>query len=204
MNSFITKGHTQKTYCFHCVIQKRAEDHKYNLLISQDDKVYLCPGTSTGIRSARNVTVCQSLNEETSKKLPKYDFPTSLLNVTLGVHRIMVKQVCDIDGKQEIKLTEDQTIVFARPKYFVGSGASVWASEYMRLRHEEPHLFQVDQPDTSRPLKSFSVRMSDKINHFIQSTNKKDIANITQSPDCMFRKCEEERVLSFKYHLEAS
>ena len=96
---------------------KKADDHKYNLLISQDDKAYLCPGTSTGMRkeylcpgtstgmrSARNVTVFQSLNQETSKKLPKYDFPTSLLNVTPGVHRIMVKQVCGHRWKARNKI----------------------------------------------------------------------------------------------------
>ena len=57
----------------------------------------------------------------------------------------------DIDGKQEIKLTEDQTIGFARPK------------------HQQKRYCQ-------------------------HNTN----------PDCMVRKYEEERVLSFKYHLEAS
>ena len=29
-----------------------------------------------------------------------------------------------------------------RPKYYIGSCGSVWASDYMRLSHELPMLFQ--------------------------------------------------------------
>eukprot|EP00794_Sanderia_malayensis_P016502 gene16502-18142_t len=38
------------------------------------------------------------------------------------------------DGKPNLKLTDSDVVVFNRPKHFVGSNGSVWASEFMRLR----------------------------------------------------------------------
>lgn len=36
----------------------------------------------------------------------------------------------------------DKTIVTVRPKYYIGSSGSVWASETMLLRREVPQLFE--------------------------------------------------------------
>ena len=77
--------------------------HKYNFLINQDDKAYLCPSTSTRMDDARNKRIFQTDDDECSRKLPKYDFPACMLNVTPASHRVMTKKVCEINGKEEIK-----------------------------------------------------------------------------------------------------
>ena len=92
--------------------------------------------------SARNQKVFQSVDENVSRKLPKYDFPQSMLIITPDTHRFMEKEVCTVENKEEIKTVNDQTILFVRSKYFVGSSASVWSSEYMKIGWSECLLFQ--------------------------------------------------------------
>ena len=58
------------------------QQSKYVLEISSDDKVYICPYTSTGMRGARNEKIFQPVDEVKAKKLPKYDFPVAMVNVT--------------------------------------------------------------------------------------------------------------------------
>ena len=59
------------------------------------------------------------------RKLPKYDFPTAVLNITPDTYRIMSKKITTIDGNDEIEIVEDACYVFVQPKYFVGSSGSV-------------------------------------------------------------------------------
>ena len=37
----------------------------------------------------------------------------------------MTKEICDMNEKKEIRIVDEQAIVFAGPKYFEGSTASV-------------------------------------------------------------------------------
>ena len=137
------RAHTKNILLAVCDLQKKEDPScRHNLITSQNDKAYICPGTSTGMASARNQKVFQSVDENVSRKLPSYDFPQSMLNVTPGTHRFMTKEVCPVENKVEIKIVDDQTTVFVRPKYFVGNSASVWSSEYMKMRWSECLLFQ--------------------------------------------------------------
>ena len=61
--------------------------------MSIDDKAYLCPATSTGMRGAKNQKIFQTCDEIKARKLPKYDFPVSIVNVTPATHRFMTKQL---------------------------------------------------------------------------------------------------------------
>ena len=67
------------------------------LVRSSDDKAYVCPGTSTGMRSARKQKVLQT--EDIPKQFKRYDFPESLVNCTPGTFNLMEKVVQDIDGE---------------------------------------------------------------------------------------------------------
>ena len=122
---------------------KTGDGHGFNFIISQDEKAYICPGTSTGMRGARNEKIVQPTDLSKSRKLPKYDFPLSMINVTPAGHRVMTKVVEEVEGQEEIKSIDDETIVFTRPKYFVGGSATVWASEFMWLHSEDFDLFEV-------------------------------------------------------------
>ena len=61
---------------------EKEEGRKYTVEISMDDKAYLCLATSTGMRGARNQKIFQPCNETKARKLPKYDFPVAMVNVT--------------------------------------------------------------------------------------------------------------------------
>ena len=184
--------------------QQQHQHHNFNLIISQDDKAYICPGTSTGMKSARNVRVFQSSNEAMARKLPKYDFPQTMLNITPGVHRIMTKEICDMNGKKEIRIADDQTIVFARPKYFVGSTASVWASEFMRMRWQEYNFFVADILGERKLYTSIMIRVRDKVVHFLDATEENDVRKIGSTDGNEFWQYEKDRLLAFKAYLEAS
>ena len=124
------RAHKKNILLAMCDLQKKEDPScRHNLIISQDDKAYICPGTSTGMASVRNQKVFQSVDENVSRKLPKYDFPRSMLNITPGTHRFMEKEVCTVENKEEIKIVNDQTIVFVWPKYFFGSSALVCENE---------------------------------------------------------------------------
>ena len=55
--------------------EKNSDGHEYTLEISKDDKAYICPGTSTGMRNARNQTIIQPSNEEIAKNYQSTIFP---------------------------------------------------------------------------------------------------------------------------------
>jgi hypothetical protein len=98
------------------------------------------------------------------KTLPKYDFPMRLVNVTPGVNRIMDFELKYVDNETNVKMTDDNTVVFNRPKHFIGSNGSVWASEFMLLRYLKPSLFlssQTDELDVDQL--SCNIQLMDKL-----------------------------------------
>jgi hypothetical protein len=70
------------------------------LIRSYDDKAYICPGTSTGMRSTRKQCVFTSSETEKQRALPKYDFPTAMVNLTPGVILYMTKSINDENGTE--------------------------------------------------------------------------------------------------------
>ena len=102
------------------------EDMKHKLFISRDDKAYICPGTGTGMQSARNVKIIQPSDPSKQRVLPKYDFPERLVNATPGVNRIILYEINkELGSKDQLKITDTEVVVFNRPKNFVGSNGSV-------------------------------------------------------------------------------
>ena len=145
-----------------------------------DDKAYSCPDTSTGMAGARNIKVFQRSDENKARKLPKYDFPTAMVNMTQGTYRIMSKNITTIAGNDEIE-TVDKAYVFVRPKYFVWSSGSVWASELMKFRHEVPHKFEICSEipcSVSTESRSIYFMVKDSLSYFTDPTEKEHIMNI--------------------------
>ena len=99
--------------------------YEYTIEISEDDKAYICPRTSTGIISARNQTIIQPPNEDHARKLSKYGLPTNMVNGTPATHRFMIKNIKSLNGKDKICIVEDGTVVYVRQKHFVGSSGSI-------------------------------------------------------------------------------
>ena len=100
---------------------ERKEGAAFVCEMSIDDKAYLCPATSTGMRGAKNQNIFQTSDEIKARKLPKYDFPVSMVNVTPATQRFMTKQLRNVDEKIETEIVDDVCYVFARPKFFQGS-----------------------------------------------------------------------------------
>ena len=155
--------------------------------MSIDDKAYLCPATSTGMRGAKNQKIFQTCDEIKARKLPKYDFPVSMVNVTPATHRFMTKQLRNVDGKIETEIMDDACYVFARPKFFQGSSGRTWASEFIHIRIEAPHKFEVHSddscsvPETSKTSRSIYITIKDSLSYYMDSSHKDDILNLGSS-----------------------
>lgn len=119
--------------------------HGDGLVLSMDDKAYLRPGTGVGVRDTKSGKIYDVSDKEKQRKLPQHDFSTSEIHVTPSSFRFMAGHQEIIDGKLHLVNDTDQTVVTVRPKYFIGSSGSVWASETMFLRREIPQLFEVSE-----------------------------------------------------------
>ena len=196
----------KKNIVRHFFSGSQREHAMYTFVTSDDDKAYVCPGTSTGVKSARNLVIYQPSNDEQARKLPKYDFPISMMNVTPGTHRIMKKEVHEVDGKEEIKTFDEQTFVYLRSKYFVGSSGSVWASEFIDIIQKQPHLFEVKGTGSSLCSSEFKqiIRLVQfAILLFTEVTDKEEITCIEPSNEqCAFRAYELQRINKLLNRLE--
>ena len=65
--------------------------------------------------------------------------------VTPESHRIMTKDsVISADEVESLVTKTDNHFCFCRPVAFVGSSATTWYSENVRVRHEHPSCLEVD------------------------------------------------------------
>ena len=114
---------------------------------------------------ALNIRILTLSDEAKARKLPKYDWPEKLVYVTPGSHRIFTKLLWKAKKSSFFNREDDFHHVFVRPKSLVGSPGSVWASETVRLRHEDPSAFEVqgrpECPDYSPRLRKCCARLYD-------------------------------------------
>ena len=87
----------------------------------------------------------------------------------------------------------DQTLVMVRPKHYVGSSGSTWASDYLHLRWTLPQMFEKssDMQLYSIQLRGFASRMHDILSYFTDVTNQEDLDCMTDNSACKFRSYEE-------------
>ena len=128
-----------------------------SLIISMDDKAHLKPGTDVGAKGARNQVILQPSDVSCSRVLPQHDFSESKLHITPGSFRFMTKKTDEASGS--LLRDNDQSVVIIRPKYYVGSSDSVWASDQMKLHHQYPHLYA----QWSVPVKKLCATINDYI-----------------------------------------
>ena len=60
-----------------------------------------------------------------ARKLPKYDWVKEKVYVTPSTHRIFVKEPRAVGDKEAYVMSEDERVVFMRPKAQVGSSGTV-------------------------------------------------------------------------------
>lgn len=115
------------------------------LVVSMDEKAYLRPGTDVGARNTKAGVIYDVCDPNEQKKLKQHDFNHPEVNQTPASFRLIKQHIENIQEKDELMSDQDQSLVIqkpGRPKYFIGSGGSLWASDYMRLSYEVPKLFQ--------------------------------------------------------------
>ena len=168
------------------IIRKMFQENVNEVLCrSYDDKATICPATGTGMRSARKQVVFMPTEPEKQRMLPIYDWPTSMVNVTPGPVLYMTKKVDqDADGQEEIVTSCQDVVVQIKPKFFVGSDATSWASMLMDNRHKEVLLHEVDDNDVhSLQLRCFIVRIRDTCRSYTLQTIEDDVMLIDEHPE---------------------
>ena len=180
-------------------------NQSYTLYRSFDDKAYLCPGTSTGMTGARAQKIFQPEDSCLTKKLPKYDFPESMVNCTPGTFLFMNKQTQFIDNEESIKTCDQQSVVITKPKYFVGSSGTVWGSHLMDIKHKEPSLYEAETPPDwqSKPFRSAMSALHIDLQYFTYQFDDDDLQLTTDDPNCSFRSYELKKVQIFQARIEA-
>ncbi|XP_070571361.1 uncharacterized protein [Ptychodera flava] len=156
--------------------ENTVENRKYCFCHSIDDKAYLRPGTGEGMDRSRRIKILTSSSNP--RRLPIHDWPEKKMYITPSAHRIFTKKGDTVDGKEVLLTDEDTHVVFVRPKFYVGSSGTVWASEIIRTRHMFPDLFEVLQDNerqkSSQAFRSFCARIHDDIFLYIDMSEEND------------------------------
>lgn len=167
------------------------------LVISMDDKAYLRPGTDVGMRNVKTGKIYDVADEEKQRKLPQHDFSIPQVHITPSSFRFMDGHQEMIDGKTHVVNDLDQTVVTNRPKHYIGSSGSVWASDTMFMRSELPQLFEVQDSQyrtCSLQLRRFCAHVHDCVFYFEDTTMHEDVMACTEGLNCKFREYEISRL----------
>lgn len=97
-------------------------------------------------------------------------------------------------GKERMILQDDQSVVTVRPKHYIGSSGSVWASEKVFLRSEHPNLYDIEGSSFDPLLRKFTAMVRDHVFYFLDTTDKGDVSCITNNASCQFRVYEKSRI----------
>ena len=96
---------------------------------------------------------------EKIKKLPKYDWPIKAVYITQSTHRFIHREGSIIDGKEVLISEGDRHTVFVRPKFYVDSSGTTWASETVELCYLLPDEFEVSTGNGIVNIEKLSVPM---------------------------------------------
>lgn len=115
---------------------------------------------------------------------------------TPAAHRIMEKEVISVDNKPTLAKTSDRHFVIVRPKAYVDSSGSSWASEIVKLRAIEPDVFEV--PDSgenvSSKVRTYVSLIHDSVFQYYDMTEQEGFGKIKSEPTCPFQQYELKRV----------
>ena len=173
---------------------------------SIDDKAYLRPGTSEGFSSVRNGRILTPSAESKMKKLPNYDWPVSSVYQTPSTHRILHCESKFVDNEEKVVSTGDSHYVFVRPKAYIDSSGTTWASETVTLWHLMPVDFEVEESSTySIKMRSLRALLHDQLFQFLDMTEDGDVCKIISTlgkERNSHMECELERLDHLIYGLE--
>ena len=175
-----------------------------SLLISMDDKATVKPGTDIGFKGARKQVILEPTDLSRARLLPQHDFPESKVSVTPGSLRYMTKQIDETTNNLMRK--DDQSVVVIRPKHYVGSSGSVWASDQMHIYHSHPHLYEEPSEDVQRStcVKKLAACVKDYATYFLDTYDKDDVIRVEKKQDGIHKAYEVLRLESFIHGISES
>ena len=159
--------------------QKSGEEKKYNFMRSIDDKAYLRPGTSEGFSSVRNGRI---LTPSAESKMKNYQSMIGQLVVFIKHPQPIgycIVKVNLLTNEEKVVSTGDSHYVFVRPKAYIDSSGTTWASETVTLRHLMPVDFEVEESSTySIKMRSLRALLHDQLFQFLDMTEDGDVCKI--------------------------
>lgn len=180
---------------------------RYGVEISYDDKAYVRPGTGTGMTSTASQKVSHTTEASgiQPRQLPMHAFYEPKFCQTPAAQRYMTRTVAVRDGTPELILDDDDTVFTIRPKAYVGSSGSAWASDHMRVHSKLPHLLEIPGTgDANMPtaLKQMCACVHDSTFYFVDTTTEADVTCVTRRSECEFREYELKRIRALEEMVE--
>ena len=197
--------HHQRAHIRNCKFDMFKRRNKTrSLMISFDDKAYIRPGSDVGARDVKKGVIYDVSDPSKEKQLTQQDFSESKVYQTPSSFRFIKGPVEDIKDEQKFVHEEDQTIVTVRPKGYIGSSGSVWASDQLHIKWEVPQLFEQSVELAyvyPLALRKFCHRVHDILFYFQDCTMKNDVMCVTASPGCTFKAYEMKKLRWLKMQL---
>ena len=130
------------------------------------------------------------------RKLPKYDWPIKKVYQTPSTHRVLIVEGFDVEGNEKLGSTGESHYVFVRPKSFVDSSGTAWASETVFLRHTNPLDLEADEKRShSKVFRQILAITHEYVFQFIDMTETNDIKKVSLGDqNCCHAKYETSRV----------
>lgn len=143
------------------------------LIHSFDDKAAVKPGTSEGFCITYTQNVLHPTVPEKAPSLSTYNFHESTMTISLEHSGFSRRQLLQLMARKSWRWKKTTASVLCGLKWWYPSSGSIWASENMRLRHENPKLFQVhdEKCEHTEHFQSTVSMIQDKVSHFVDSSS---------------------------------
>lgn len=141
------------------------------LIHSFDDESSVKPGTSEGFCTTYTQNVLHATVPEKAPSLSTYDFHERTMTISLEHSGFSWRQLLQLMARKSWRWKKTTSSVLCGLKWSYPSSGSIWASENMRLRHENPKLFQVhdEKCEHTEHFQSTLSMIHDKVSHFVDS-----------------------------------
>ena len=103
----------------------------------------------------------------------------------------------NVKGEEKLVKEADQSLVTVRPKFYIGSSGSRWASDLLQVRYENPNLFELryNSEIYTIPAKRFVAQVKDTVCYFLMTTTIGDLCDqIKHGPQSSYYSYELKRL----------
>ena len=119
--------------------------------------------------------------------------------ITPVTHRFLEKEgeIVRDELEEELLTKIVQMFLVVRPKFYVPSDGTTWASDYMRLRHENPQFYEVGSDSFEKYsllFRSLCAKVKDNVAYFVQATMKEDVSCVTGKESCRSKHYENKQI----------